>query len=262
VSAERLLDRIVVVLWETQDLVNIAGTVRAMKNFGLSRLRLVTPAEWDAWRIEGIAHDTQDVVAKTTLHDSLQDALADCAYVVAMTARGRRAKRDMTRPREIAPELLQRAAALSATGDSATIGILFGREDQGLPNWALDLAHRTATIPTTEHKSLNLAQAVMVMAYELWLADEGAELGFKAPRRDSIPAPVELIEKMFEDIEQALWTIDFFKNRQTEGVLRTLRSVVHRAELDKREASFLRAIAIEVRKFFERTGGVDSDSEK
>jgi len=253
VSAERLLDRIVVVLWETQDLVNIAGTVRAMKNFGLSRLRLVTPAEWDAWRIDGIAHDTQDVVAQTTLHESLQDALADCSYVVAMTARGRRAKRDMTRPREIAPELLQRAADLQAAGDPSTIALLYGREDHGLPNWALDLAHRTGTIPTTEHKSLNLAQAVMVMAYELFLADETSQREFKQPRRDSVPATVELLEKMFEDLERALWTIDFFKSRQTEGVMRTLRGIIHRAELDAREASFLRAVAIEVRKYFERT---------
>ncbi|MBW3629839.1 MAG: hypothetical protein KY464_11145 [Gemmatimonadetes bacterium] len=251
--AERLLDRIVVVLWETQDLVNIAGTIRAMKNFGLSRLRLVTPAEWDAWRIDGIAHDTQDVVAKTTLHDTLPDALADCAYVVAMTARGRRAKRDMTRPREIAPELLNRAAELEAAGDPSCIALLYGREDHGLPNWALDLAHRTATIPTTEHKSLNLAQAVMVMAYELWLAAAGDEKEFKAPRRDSIPAPVDVLEKMFADIEQALWTIDFFKTRQTANVMRTLRGVIHRAELDTREAGFLRAVSIEVRKFFERT---------
>ena len=252
-TGERPLDRIVVVLWETQDLVNIAGTIRAMKNFGLSRLRLVTPAEWDAWRIDGIAHDTQDIVERTTLHDTLPAALADCSYVVAMTARGRRAKRDMARPREIAPELLQRAAALDAAGDPSSIAILFGREDHGLPNAALDLAHRTVSIPTNpEHKSLNLAQAVLVMAYELWLADEGTGQGFKAPRRDSIPAPVELLEKMFEDIEQALWTIDFFKSRQTEAVLRTIRGIIHRAELDTREASFLRAVSIEVRKFFER----------
>ena len=56
------LGRIIVVLWETQDLVNIAGTIRAMKNFGLGRLRLVSPVEWDPWRIEGIAHDTEDIV--------------------------------------------------------------------------------------------------------------------------------------------------------------------------------------------------------
>ena len=159
----------------------------------------------------------------------------------------------MTRPREIAPELLQRAADLQAAGDPSTIALLYGREDHGLPNWALDLAHRTGTIPTTEHKSLNLAQAVMGMAYELFLADETSQREFKQPRRDSVPATVELLEKMFEDLERALWTIDFFKSRQTEGVMRTLRGIIHRAELDAREASFLRAVAIEVRKYFERT---------
>ena len=255
-SAERPTDRIVVVLWETQDLVNIAGTVRAMKNFGLTRLRLVTPAEWDAWRIEGIAHDTGDVVAKATIHDTLTDALADCAHVVALSARGRRAKRAMARPREIAPDLLERARALIDAGDPSSIALLFGREDQGLSNAALDLAHRTVSIPTNpEHKSLNLAQAVLVMAYELWLANEESRQEFKAPRRDSIPAPVDLLEKMFEDLERALWTIDFFKTRQTEAVMRTLRGILHRADLDTREASFLRAVAIEVRKFFERMKG-------
>lgn len=229
----------------------MAGTIRAMKNFGLTHLRLVQPAEWDPWRIEGIAHDTQDIVARTTLHETLPEALADCAYVVAMSARGRRAKRAMAHPREIAPELLRRAA--EAEEDGTTVAILFGREDHGLPNSALDLAHRTATIPTNpDHRSLNLAQAVLVMAYELWLAGDGAEQGFKPPRRDAPPAPVDLLEKMFEDVHQALWTIDFFKTRQTETAMRTIRGMAHRAELDTREASFLRAVAIEVRKFVER----------
>src|SRR3954451_17684205 len=98
------LDGIVVVLWQTQDYVNVAGTIRAMKNFGLSRLRLVSPATWDPWRIEGIAHDTREIVEGAQLFDSLHDALADCAFVVGMTARERRAKRAVARPRELAPE--------------------------------------------------------------------------------------------------------------------------------------------------------------
>lgn len=250
---ENPLDRIVVVLWETQDLVNIAAAVRAMKNFGLSRLRLVNPVEWDTWRIEGIAHDTQDVVARATLHESLPDALADCAFVVAMSARGRRAKRTMARPREIAGELLQRAAAIDPEDEGSSIAILFGREDQGLPNSALDLAHRTITIPTNpDHKSLNLAQAVVVIAYELWLAREGDRQPFKAPRRDSPPASVDLLEKMFADLEHALWKIDFFKTRQTEGVMRTLRGIFQRADIDTREASLMRAFAIEIRKYLDR----------
>ena len=247
------LDGIVVVLWETQDRVNVAGTIRAMKNFGLSRLRLVSPAEWDPWRIEGIAHDTQDIVERAQLYDSLQEALADCSYVAALTARERRAKRAVARPRTIAPELLDRAAAAAEVGP---VALLFGREDQGLPNWALDLCHRTVTIPTNpEHPSLNLAQAVLLVAYELWMEAEGAEQVFKDPRRSAEPATVELLERTFEEVEQALWTVDFFKTRQTESVMRTLREVAHRAELDSREASFIRAMAIEVRKFVGRMQG-------
>lgn len=243
------LDRIRIVLWQPQDLVNIAGTVRAMKNFGLSYLRLVSPAEWDAWRIEGIAHDTADLVARAELFETLEEALADCSYTVAMTARERRAKRTVGRPRDVAGELLSRAAA----DDAGPVAVVFGREDRGLTNEALDLCHRSVTIPTNpEHPSLNLAQAVLVVAYELWMAQVGADQPFKPPRRDAPPANVHLLEKMFDDAEQALWAIDFFKSRQTASVMRTLRELGHRADLDQREAGFLRAIAIEVVKFIRR----------
>lgn len=247
------LGRIVVVLWETQDYVNIAGTIRAMKNFGLSRLRLVSPAEWDPWRIEGIAHDTGDLIAATRIFHSLPDALADCSYVVAMTARERRAKRSVARPRELAVELVARAAAEADDAAVGPIAILFGREDHGLSNAALDLCHRSVTIPTNpEHRSLNLAQAVLLIAYELWLASRDGAQPFKPPRRIAPPADVHLLEKLFADVERALWTVDFFKSRQTESVMRTIRALAHRAELDAREAGFLRAIAIEVVKYVER----------
>jgi TrmH family RNA methyltransferase len=249
--SESSLDRIVVVLWETQDLVNIAGTVRAMKNFGLSRLRLVSPVEWDTWRIEGIAHGTRDVVERAEIFDSLPAAIADCSQVVGMTARQRRAKRSVGRPRAVVPELLARADEPGA----GPVAILFGREDTGLSNEALDLCHRYVTIPTNpEHASLNLAQAVLLMAYELWMAATGGDQPFKPPRRVAPPANAHLLEKLFSDSEATLWAVDFFKSRQTESVMRTLREIVYRSDLDEREAGLLRAIAIEVRKFGERMG--------
>jgi TrmH family RNA methyltransferase len=249
------LDRIVVVLWQTQDYVNIAATVRAMKNFGLSRLRLVEPAEWDPWRIEGIAHDTAEIVDSIGVFDDLAAAVADCSYVVGLTARERRAKRSVGRPREIAPELLERAMIEAGGTPAGPVALLFGREDNGLTNTELDLCHRTVTIPTTEHSSLNLAQAVLVMAYELWMAAEGRDQPFKPPRRAAPPASAEFLEMLFADAEAALWTIDFFKSRQTESVMRTIRELLRRADLDQREAQFVRAIAIEVVKFMERREG-------
>jgi len=255
----RALDGIVVVLWETQDPVNVAGTVRAMKNFGLSRLRVVNPALWDPWRIEGIAHDTSDIVAATEQFDTLDAALADCSFVVGMTARSRRAKRAVARPREMAAELLGRGAQALA-GGAGPVALLFGREDRGLSNEALDRCHRTCIIPTSEHKSLNLAQAVLVMAYELWMAAEGERQGFKGPRRDAPPPTAEFLEMLFADAERALWAIDFFKSRQTESVMRTLRELVRRADVDAREAAFLRAMSIEVVKYLKRRGVYPEES--
>jgi TrmH family RNA methyltransferase len=245
------LEGIVVVLWQTQDYVNIAGTVRAMKNFGLSRLRLIQPVEWDPWRIEGIAHGTEDIVQRVEIHDSLLSALGDCSYVVGMTARARRAKRAVARPRAIAPELLSRGAEAVA-GQTGPVALLFGREDHGLNNEALDMCHRTCIIPTSEHASLNLAQAVLVMAYELWMVAQGMDQPIRPPKREVVPARVELLERLFEDMERALWAVDFFKSRQTESVMRSYRELIRRAEPDAREAGFLRAMAIEVQKHIGR----------
>jgi TrmH family RNA methyltransferase len=254
-AARAALEGIVVVLWQTQDYVNIAGTVRAMKNFGLSRLRLIQPVKYDPHRIEGIAHGTEDIVQRIEIHDSLLSALADCSYVVGMTARSRRAKRAVGRPRSLAPELLSRGAEAVA-GEVGPVALLYGREDHGLSNEALDMCHRTCIIPTSQHASLNLAQAVLVMAYELWMEAEGRDQAFRPPRREAPPARIELLEKLFEDAEAALWTVDFFKSRQAESVMRTLREVIRRADPDAREAGLLRAISIEVVKHARRTGAL------
>jgi len=236
---------IVVVLHEPQELVNVAHVVRAMKNFGLRDLRLVSPREYDAFRVEGIAHQTQDVLARVQLYDALETALADCVHVVGFTARGRTAKRNLQRPREAAGEI-------TALAESGPVALLFGREDKGLTNEALDRCHRVITIPSDPaYPSLNLAHAVVLMLYELVLARPGAP-PFKPPRRHAGPAPVAEIERLFSDIERALTVIEFFKTRDAEHVLRTVREVVHRVPLDEREVKLLRAMAIEVVKYGER----------
>ena len=238
-TGERPLDRIVIVLWETQDLVNIAGTIRAMKNFGLSRLRLVSPSEWDPWRIEGIAHDTTDLVARTELFDSLQEAIADCSFTVAMTARERRAKRDVARPRETAVDLLERASDEAA----GPVGIVFGREDQGLPNWALDLCHRTVTIPTNpEHSSLNLAQAVLVVGYE-WFTARAAPPAEHLHTGHSRPANKEELIRFFEHFEEALVLSGFLRHPDKRpSMTRNLRNLFQRAGCTEQELRTLHGV--------------------
>src|SRR5258708_3024722 len=239
---------IVVVLHEPQDLVNIAHVVRGMKNFGVRDLRLVSPREDEAYRVEGIAHQTQDVLARVRTFDSLTEALADCVHIVGFTARGRTAKRNLQRPRDAAAEVL--ALALAAGGP---VALLFGREDKGLSNDALDRCHRVVTIPSDpSYASLNLGHAVIIMLYELALAKGADDCPFKAPRRPSEPAEAAELERLFVDVARALQAIEFFKTRNADGVMRTMREIAHRAPLDAREVKLLRAIAIEVTKYSER----------
>ena len=237
---------IVVVLHEPQDLVNIAHVVRGMKNFGLRDLRLVNPREYEAHRVEGIAHQTQDVLARVRTYESLEHALADCVHVVGFTARGRTAKRNLQRPREAAAEV-------TALADGGPVALLFGREDKGLSNDALDCCHRIVTIPSDpSYSSLNLGHAVIVMLYELALARGAETLPFKPPRRLAEPAAVAELERLFDDVARALGTIDFFKTRNADGIMRTMRELAHRPPLDAREVKLLRAMAIEVVKYGER----------
>jgi len=237
---------VVVVLYQPQDLVNIAHVVRGMKNFGLKDLRLVEPREYDAYRVEGIAHQSGDILARVRTFASLGDAIADCVHVVGLTARGRTAKRNVQRPREAAAEIV-------ALGEEGPAALLFGREDKGLTNEALDRCHRVVTIPSEpSYPSLNLAHAAIIMLYELALARGAETRPFKAPRRAAEPAAAEEIERLFGDVARALAAVDFFKTRNAEGIMRTMRELAHRTPLDVREVKLLRAMAIEVVKYGER----------
>jgi tRNA (cytidine32/uridine32-2'-O)-methyltransferase len=130
-----------------------------------------------------------------------------------------------------------------------------GREDRGLTNEELDRCQALVTIETApQHRSLNLAHAVGILCYETWLAREGGEVPLKPPRRESRPAPGGRLELLFRDWERALWAIEFFKTRQPDTVMRSLREAIFRAGLDWREASLLRAMALETVRFLERSG--------
>jgi tRNA/rRNA methyltransferase/tRNA (cytidine32/uridine32-2'-O)-methyltransferase len=240
-----LLPEVNVVLLEPQDPVNIAAVVRAMKNMGLRELRLVRPVEYDITRIELVAHDTRDVAERIRHFDSLDEAIGDCVSVAAFTARRRAARRRITTPRDMAPELLRAAKR-------GPVALLFGREDKGLPNDALDRAQLVVTIPTTEHASLNLAQAVLIGLYELHLAAPDASRVL-APSRKEAPAPaVADYERYFGDVERALREMNFFRTRNPELILRTVRSLVFRATPDARELQLLRAMSLEVVKALRR----------
>jgi TrmH family RNA methyltransferase len=244
-APDSVLSAVRVVLYEPQDPVNIAATIRAMKNMGCRNLYLVRSVEYDPWRLEGIAHDTGDIIESIKRCASIEEALKGCVRVAGFTARRRAAKRDVMTPRAASGELLD----FARTGP---VALLFGREDKGLPNEILDRAHVVVTIPTTGHASLNLAQAVLLSLYELHLAAADATRTLAPPRKDAPPATAEEYEQLFVDAERALYATDFFKTRFHEHIMRSVRTLFYRAAPDSRELALLRAIFIEVIRTIDR----------
>ena len=242
-------DRVHVVLYETTDVVNIGGVIRAMANAGFERLRLVNPAPFERWDVIGVAHYTQHILDAAPVLADLQHALQDAHLVVGLTGKHHRDQRN-ARP---FAEIVRLVADAAAAGE--TVILLFGREDTGLPNSALDRCHFVTTIPTNPaHPSLNLAQAVLLTLYPLFQLAQGDQQPLRPPRRTAPPASSALLDDLFADLERSLEAIEFQKMRPRESTLRSLRAILYRTRLDQREASLLRAFAIEIRRFLHRRG--------
>lgn len=240
-----ILDNVAVVLYESQDSINIGGVVRSMKNMGVSDLRLIRPCQYDPNRIEQVAHDTRDIVEKIRHFDTIDGALDDCVYVVGYSGRRQAARWARHTPRSSAVDLLEHAQV-------GKVAIMFGREDHGLPNEALDRAHAICTIPTTEHFSLNVAQACLLGLYEMHLLAGDATKKIPSPRH-AAGAPIKAqVERTFADLGAALNAIAYFKTRNEELIMRAFRSMLFRASPDSRELLMVRTASIEVLRTIER----------
>ena len=238
-----------VVLVEPTDPVNIGGVIRAMANTGFLSLRLVQPAGFDPWHIVGIAHYTQHVIEATRQYETLAAAVGDRHLVVGLTGRHQRVERNQL-PFQAAIDQL---AAAARAGDE--VAVVFGREDRGLSKTDLDACHAVTTIPTNPaYPSLNLAQATLLVLYQLFQRAGGEQQAYRPPRRSAPPASSRLLEDLFADLERGLDAIDFLKARSRPHTLRSLRVALYRARLDVREASLLRAAVIEIRRFLRRQG--------
>ncbi len=250
---ESPLDRFRVVLHEPRDLVNVALVIRAMKNMELGRLRVVCPAAFDAYRIEGIAHDTKDIVEGAELHDDLREAVADAEFVVGTSARRRSSKQQWYTAAEAGPALVRRAL------DGQTIALVFGPEHRGLSNTEIDLCQAVISIPTNpRHSSLNLAHAALIVFYELrksaaQLAGlSGRDLGQKERARAPAASSEEL-ERFFELWQRAMETVGLFAGADAVPKMRSFRAIFQRTGLDRREVGLLEAVAFEVIHWERRT---------
>ena len=242
---------IVVVLDRPQDAVNIGAVVRAIKNMAFSQLRLVNPRPYPAGA-GTLAHHAEDVIAAIGIYPTLDEALADAQYVIGTSAIAH-AARPLRRDIEpLARELIQRA-------QTGLVAVLFGTEDDGLDNTALDRCHTIAALPTNPaYPALNLAQSVLLFLYELTRQTASAAVPEPVELRAPVAAQAQL-EQLFTLGEQALSEIGFFKYRP-QAVMRTLRQLAYRAELQPQETALLMAIARQTLYMAERqAGSAESD---
>jgi tRNA/rRNA methyltransferase len=248
----------IVVLVEPQLGENIGTTARAMANFGLTRLRLVRPRDqWPNPRARAAASGADAVLDAARLYDTLEAAIGDCALVLATTARAH----DQAKPvigAEEAARLMQ--PHLSA---GANVALVFGRERNGLENDEVGLADRIVTLPVNPaFASLNLAQAVVVLAYEWFKLATGGALPFAMPEKSS-PAPREQLLAFFADLERELERVEFFRPAEKRETMQVnLRNIFLRMAPTRQDIQTLhgvvRAIA-EGRKGPARGGILDGE---
>jgi tRNA/rRNA methyltransferase len=200
----------IVVLVEPQLGENIGAAARVMANFGLARLRLVKPRDgWPNLQARRSASGADRILDEAALYQSVEAAISDCTLVLATTARAH----DQAKP-VIAPEAAARAIAAHMAENGASgenVAVLFGRERHGLENHEVALADRIVTFPVNPaFASLNLAQAVALLAYEWFKLMSGGGLPFVMPRK-SEPAGKEQLFAFFSGLERELDRVEFFR---------------------------------------------------
>ena len=237
------LAHIRIVLDRTSHPGNIGSAARAMKVMGLFDLRLVRPGRFPDAEATALASSADDVLDAATVHDTLDDALADCTLVLGTSARRRSIEQEMTDARGAAKK------ALEAGG---SVAMLFGCERSGLDNPALDRCHALIRIPTDpEYGSLNLAQAVQVVCYELRMTALASAPVIESQAR--LPASDRRMGVFFSRLERTLQAIRFSTPGQDETLHRRLRRLFLRARPDDDELNMLNGILSRTLK----TAGID-----
>lgn len=215
---------------------NVGAVARAMKNMGFPELRIVDPdgrAPHLAHAAHRMAAGSGDVLENARVFDGLHDALSDLQVTVGCTARRGKGRHPLLEPADL-------PGHLDGLASGTRTGIVFGREDRGLTNPELDLCTLVSTIPTApEHTSLNLAQAVLLVCYEIRKGDGRA--GRSGAKRSPAATCAET-EGLYRHAREVLLRIGFLDPQNPDRILRVLRRILGRAGVDTREVTILRGI--------------------
>ena len=229
------LDNIRFVLVGTTHPGNIGAAARAMKTMGLSKLHLVEPLHYPNAEATARASGADDVLANAKVHKDLISAIDGCHQVYGMSARLRHLPVPIVDPRQAVEQIQQQS-------DDTQTAILFGREHSGLSNEEIDRCHHLINIPANpDYSSLNLAAAVQVFAYELKMSfDPTIEVGRIGEEREAIDA--RDLDHLYLHFEQSLTEIGFLDPENPKNLIRRLKRLFNRADMDKNEVQILHGI--------------------
>lgn len=216
---------------------NIGAAARAMRNMGIRRMIVVEPENYDLPRVLKMAtHVAADVVQEIQIANNLREALSPFHLVVGTTARLGGERETVRSPAHMAERLI------SLSRENA-IAIVFGPEDRGLSNEDLRLCHELVNIPTAEFSSLNLAQAVMVICYELYTAGGGRPLtASNAPRL----ATRNELDGMYDQLRDILVRISYINPENPDYWMNKIRHFFTRIQLKAGEVSIIRGICRQI----------------
>lgn len=224
------LDSLAIVLVEPQSPGNIGMVCRAMKNMGLSRLRLVKGCDRFHPEAAKFAVSAHDLLEQAQVYPSLESALADTTISVATTRRTGKYRQELLTPPQVAQTLLHQSDSIAA--------LVFGREDHGLTTEELSRCSLHATIPSSsEYGSLNLAQSVLIFCYELFNSSTTA-----TGNSQRTPAPSHELEPLFAHMQSTLSSIGYLNPQNPDHIMRSLRRILFRSGPDSREVALLRGV--------------------
>ncbi len=225
------LSKISVVLVDAKTPANIGAAARCMMNMGLSRLVLVNPPDDPREEARKLAAGADTILDAAKIFSSLKEAVTDQALVIGTSRHSGRLRKNVHTPRQMAEQIIPLL-------HRNKVSLVFGNEVNGLARADLALCHEFISIPSSDaFPSLNLSHAVMVLAYELFIASKGS----------IIPADVELadkkeLENFYGHFQSTLQDVGFLDRDQPERMMFSLRQIFGRARLNAREISILRGI--------------------
>ncbi len=241
IKSDNLLNSVKVVLVGTTHPGNIGATARAMKNMGILDLALVEPKEFPSDVAIFRSKAAKDILEKASVHTSLEEAISECELVVGTSARGRTIPWPVLNPREAAEEMHKSSL-------NGKVAIVFGREDRGLTNEELGLCNFHVHIPSDpEYSSLNLSQAVQILAYEIRLSYL-QERHVNKEYWDVELANNEQTERLINHMDELMQEVDFYDVENPRKLLVRVRRFFKRSKMDVMEANIFRGLFATIQK--------------